>query len=514
MRKLLLTIFLLPALLFAELATFKVSIRQEDSVTYLDLRVEITPGAHIFAESFEVHFPDGVEAALAQPLPTQLDRDTEGQVLVGKQTISYILSPPVPKDAFDLSINWQGCSGEVCLLPQTTVLTVNGDEASQPASPAASKDNLLSEVLGDFKVVATATGYLSPRQFLEFCKKAELPAQSEDNPLLATTRKYGIWLALLLLLPLGAMLNLTPCVLPMLPINLAIIGATGDGITRGKALLNSGLYGFGMALSYGFLGLATVLTGAQFGSLNHSPLFNLGITLLFILLGLAMLDLFSLDLARFRGKIGIGGPVGAFLMGCLSAILAGACVAPVLIWALLLATSQYAQGNPAGLFIPFVLGVGMALPWPILAVGIARIPRPGTWMVTIRRLFALLIFLFAIYYGVVSYRLFRKGHSEGPLPGWSPSFEQACQKATANQVPLLLVFSGRACKACDAMHATTFQDTAVASAIGPWAKVLLLADNPKDKTAVALASNLKLIGTPTCYLLTRNQAFPPSPHSK
>ncbi len=320
---------------------------------------------------------------------------------------------------------------------------------------------------------------------------------------MATSRKYGIWLALLLLLPLGAMLNLTPCVLPMLPINLAIIGATGDGITRGKGLLNSGLYGLGMALSYGLLGVVTVLTGAQFGSINHSPVFNLCIALLFILLGLAMLDIFSIDLTRFRHRVGIGGPIGAFLMGCLSAILAGACVAPVLIWALLLATSQYAQGNSAGLFIPFVLGLGMALPWPILAVGLAKIPRPGAWMVTIRRLFALLIFFFAIYYSIVSYRLLRNGGHNGPLPGWSASYEEACQKAINNQVPLLLVFSGRACKACDAMHATTFQDSSVTTAIEPWAKVLLLADNPEDKTAASLAAELKLVGTPTCFILKK-----------
>ncbi|MBR4221936.1 MAG: thioredoxin family protein [Victivallales bacterium] len=501
MRTLLLTLFALPAILLAELATFKPVIRQEAEVAYLDLHLEIAQSAHIFAESFAVRFPQGVEASLARPLPTKTDPDTESQVLEGTPTIRYLLSPPVPQEPFNITIDWQGCSGDVCLLPQSTVITVNGDGTTQSSLPTVSPAT--STALGGFKVVATATGYLSPKQFLDFCQKAEQSAQNDENILLAATRKYGIWLALLLLLPLGAMLNLTPCVLPMLPINLAIIGATGDGISRGKGLLNSGLYGLGMALSYGLLGIVTVLTGAQFGSINHSPVFNLCIALLFILLGLAMLDIFSIDLARFRHRIGIGGPIGAFLMGCLAAILAGACVAPVLIWALLLATSQYSQGNPAGLFIPFVLGVGMALPWPVLAIGLAKIPRPGAWMITIRRLFALLIFIFAVYYGVVAYRLLKTGSSTGPLPGWSASYEEACQKATDNQVPLLLVFSGRACKACDAMHATTFQDSSVNATIDSWAKVLLLADDPEDKTATALATELKLVGTPTCFILKR-----------
>ena len=154
MRTFLLTIFFLPVFLLAEMVTFKPVIREEDAVTYLDLHVEVAPGAHIYADSFELHLPDGIDASLAQPLPTQLDKDTESQVLQGSLTISYILSPPVPKGAFDLSINWQGCSDEVCLLPQTTVLTVNGAGGTQAASPSEHMDATPSDALQGFKVAA------------------------------------------------------------------------------------------------------------------------------------------------------------------------------------------------------------------------------------------------------------------------------------------------------------------------------------------------------------------------
>ena len=503
MRRILLYLVLVPLLLNSQLATFNAVIRQEDSITYLDLEVDIETGGHLYADTFAVDFPAGLTASLARPISTKPDEESESQIMVGRQTISYILESPIPAGALTLTIRWQGCRGDLCLMPQTTSIPLNG-KAGSPISPPAPNPPA-TDLLQGMEVAASASGYLSPGQFLAFCKKAEASLPEKDNLLVAASRRYGIWLALLLLLPLGAMLNLTPCILPMIPINLAIIGATGDGISRGKGVLNGGLYGLGMALSYGLLGIFTVLTGAQFGSLNHSPTFNLCIALLFCLLALAMLDVFRLDLARFRRTVRIGGSIGAFVMGCISAILAGACVAPVLIWALLLATSQYSQGNPAGLLIPFGLGIGMALPWPLLAIGVTRMPRPGAWMITVRRLFALLIFIFAIYYGMVAYRILKKGDPSEPLPGWCATYEEAYNLAVTRRTPLLLVFSGRACKACDAMHATTFRDKTVKAAIDGWSKVILLADDPEDKTAFCLVSHLQLIGTPTCYILKPTQ---------
>ena len=85
-------------------------------------------------------------------------------------------------------------------------------------------------------------------------------------------------------------------------------------------------------------------------------------------------------------------------MGGISALLAGACVAPVLIAVLALSGSLYAQGATGALALPFLLGVGMALPWPLAAAGIAILPKPGAWMNAVKKAFGVLILLLALYY--------------------------------------------------------------------------------------------------------------------
>jgi len=87
----------------------------------------------------------------------------------------------------------------------------------------------------------------------------------------------------------GLALNLTPCVLPMIPINLPILGAGRENRDRRRSIVLGGAYGAGMALAYGGLGLVVVLTGSKFGALNSSPWFNFAIAVVFVVLGLAKL---------------------------------------------------------------------------------------------------------------------------------------------------------------------------------------------------------------------------------
>lgn len=113
----------------------------------------------------------------------------------------------------------------------------------------------------------------------------------------------GIVLAILIG---GFLLNLTPCVLPLIPINLAILGAGARAGSKSRGFTLGLSYGLGIALIYGGLGLLVVLgVSSAFGGINATVWFNLGIAILFIALGLAMFDVFQIDFSRFQAQLGI-----------------------------------------------------------------------------------------------------------------------------------------------------------------------------------------------------------------
>lgn len=228
-----------------------------------------------------------------------------------------------------------------------------------------------------------AQGYMSAGEFIAFLENSG----AEGRPFGGA----GALLTFLLVLLGGLALNLTPCVLPMIPVNLLVIGRSA---TRGL------IYGLGMAVAYGALGVAAAVGGLAFGAIQSSPWFNAGVAVVFVVLALALVGVFRIDFSarRFRA--------GAFLMGMLSAVLAGACVAPILVSVLLLTADGFARGNVLALGLPFTLGLGMALPWPFLGAGMRVLPKPGSWMRWVNRVFAVVVLGLAAWYGHLALRGF------------------------------------------------------------------------------------------------------------
>jgi thioredoxin:protein disulfide reductase len=274
-----------------------------------------------------------------------------------------------------------------------------------PVAPATGGPDTGIAQLDKFTLVSSTGGYLGTDDFLTFIRNAE--SGVTEKGLLEGRGPLAI---LLIVLVGGLALNLTPCVLPMIPINLAIIGAGAQASSRKRGFLLGLTYGGAMAFVYGVLGLIVILTAGTFGTINASPWFNLGIAVLFVALALAMFDVFEIDFSRFSSNIGSGAGRGTFLlaftMGAVAALLAGACVAPVVIQVVLFSSNLYATGTTVALALPFFLGIGMAIPWPIAGAGLASLPKPGPWMVRVKQAFGVLILGTAVYYGYLAYGLF------------------------------------------------------------------------------------------------------------
>ena len=372
--------------------------------------------------------------------------------------------------------------------------------------------------LDNFTVLATTGGYVGSEDFLQFIRDAEQGVVSK-----------GLFdgrgpLAILLIILLGGLaLNLTPCVLPMIPINLAIIGAGAQAGTRRRGFLLGSTYGAAMAFVYGVLGLVVILTAGTFGTINASPWFNAGHRR--ALRRARPRDvrrhqhrLLALSRAGCRTRPSAARFALAFTMGAVAALLAGACVAPVVIQVVLFSSSLYAGGTTLALALPFCLGVGMALPWPIAGAGLAALPKPGVWMVRVKQALGVLILGTAVYYGYLAYTLFENrwvdasevsGSVQEKLQaGWTNSLAAGLERAEREQKPVLIDFWATWCKNCLTMDKTTLEDAAVKTALDDYVKIKFQAEDPDAEPAKSVMARFKAIGLPTYVILRPKRARP------
>ena len=491
--------------------------------------------------------PEGVEVVeLVYPEPYDLD-----QVGVPEPLLVYdhdfVIGVRLAVDAdvegalvVPASLRYQACDDRLCYVPITapTEWTVPigdtdgavvatavfdaipfGTGIAPPARPAAPPRTAISEddadalmaQLDDFRILSSTGGYLNSADFLTFIGNAE--AGIQERGLL---EGRGVFAMLLVVLLGGLALNLTPCVLPMIPINLAVIGAGAKAGSRRRGFLLGSAYGGAMAAVYGALGLIVILTAGTFGTINASPWFNTGIAVLFVALGLAMFDVFHLDFSKFSSRVQLGGQrrgsvLLAFGMGGVAALLAGACVAPVVIQVILFASDRYAAGTAAALALPFFLGVGMAIPWPIAGASISALPKPGPWMVRVKQAFGIVILATATYYGYLGYTLFADRWVDPEAvsasvermieEGWYPSLAAGLAEAQAEGKPVLVDLWATWCKNCLTMDATTLSDPAVTGALEDYVKVKFQAEVPDVSPAREVMQRFSAIGLPTYVLL-------------
>jgi len=527
----------------------------------LALQVGIPAGLHLQsnaprdpalkATTLTFELPDGVKAG-ETVFPASIDFRLQGStdllaVFEGTLTIGSTLTLPASQATGDLTIparlRYQACDDKVCFAPRTvpvswtvrvtpkTVAVARSNDAvfrtikfgsggpmavaappvTASAAPASANPGDVISQLARFNVRGSTGGYVASADFLKWI------ADTEAGVTQAGWFEGRGPLAILAIVFIGGLaLNLTPCVLPMIPINLAIIGAGTRAGRRSRGLLLGATYGAAMALVYGVLGLVVILTAGSFGTINASPWFNAGIAGLFVFLGLAMFDIVTIDFSRFSSGIRFsessrGTFFLAFAMGAIAALLAGACVAPVVIQVVLFASNLYAKGATVALALPFLLGVGMALPWPIAGAGLAALPKPGKWMVKVKYAFGVFILGTAAYYGYLAYELFSsrwvdpnsvRASVEASLrEGWHSSLAEGLTIAERDRKPVFVDLWATWCKNCLVMDRTTLADPAVRAALDKYVRVKQQAEDPTESPSKELMALAKAVGLPAYVIL-------------
>lgn len=235
----------------------------------------------------------------------------------------------------------------------------------------------------------------------------------------------GPLVGFLLIFLAGFLVSLTPCVYPMIPVTIAVIGASSANEDKGRraGLYMALMYVIGMAVPYTVLGIVVAFIGRQpivLGASIFTNVYFLGFTVtLFVLMSLSMFGLFDLalpssmqtKLAQYQGS----GFLGIFVLGIIGALLATPCSGPVIVG--LLAFIAQLSADPSispvqslmmGAALPLIFSLGIGVPFLILGGGVVQaLPRSGTWMTEVKKIFGVMMLGAALYYAYFLMRPFR-----------------------------------------------------------------------------------------------------------
>ena len=355
---------------------FKPSARALDGQS-IEIRFEIAKGYYLYRDKFRFS-AEPASAKLGTPiLPPGKEKDDE---TFGKVQVYYqeaVIRLPVERNSsgplpLTLNLTSQGCADAgVCYPPQKQTLSL---ELPDPASAPIA---------------------------------APPPASSSDEPgrIAQLLRNANLWLVAVSFFGFGLLLSLTPCVFPMIPILSGIIvGAGRHGVSHVRGFALSLAYVLGMATTYAAAGIAAGLSGTLIAVALQNQWVLGGFALIFVVLSFSMFGFYELQLPTFlQSKVSEeasqlkGGSLPAVaVMGALSAIIVGPCVAAPLAGALLY-IGQTGDALLGGMAL-FCMALGMGV--PLLAVGLSAgtlLPRSGAWMEAVKKAFGVVLLATALW---------------------------------------------------------------------------------------------------------------------
>ncbi|MGM0594841.1 MAG: protein-disulfide reductase DsbD [Pseudomonadota bacterium] len=347
-------------------------------------RWDIAPEHYLYKDKISFTLTDAGGVALgAAELPEGKMKDDEFFGRIETYTGPIEVRLPLQRNDLDpttvkLEVGYQGCAeAGICYPPQKKNLTLDlpaGQSGSAAAAPASAEGG-----------------------------SSEAPVSEQDQLAAALAGGDTAW-TILLFFVAGLLLAFTPCVFPMIPILSSIIVGQGGEMTTRRAFTLSVVYVLAMALTYTVAGVIAGLFGANLQAAFQSPWILGSFAAVFVALSFSMFGFYELQLpAALQGKLTEvsnkqqGGTLtGVAIMGLLSALIVGPCVAPPLMGALIYIGQT---GDPyLGGAALFALSMGMGA--PLIAIGTAGgkyLPRAGGWMDAVKAVFGVLLLAVAIW---------------------------------------------------------------------------------------------------------------------
>lgn len=395
MRYFLLLLFMLSTLLGAQTKflmpeeAFKANAELTGDAT-VEAVIELGEQIYLYEEQVKVELVESKTVVIEKIMMDEaVDHDGE-KVFHETLHIRIALAKNVATEGIEpikLKLSYQGCSEQgLCYEPMTEQYSFDVDTAKLPLSSGAGRTEALQTLpIADVERAA-----------------AQEELVSETDMIAKTIREGNIFIILLTFFGFGLLLSLTPCVFPMIPILSSVIISQGDGMTVKKAFFLSLVYVLAMAAAYTFAGILAGIFGANLQAAFQTPWVIVLFALVFVALAMSMFDLYELQVPNvIQSKLTKftehqHGVIGVAVMGFLSALIVGPCVAAPLAGALIY-IGQTGDAFLGGMAL-FTLSMGMGVPLLIVGTTAGRfMPRPGAWMDTVKAFFGVLMIGVAIW---------------------------------------------------------------------------------------------------------------------
>lgn len=470
----------------------------------IQLQLNLKPGYKAYVKQFKLSAKPWLHFSSPKVSPTYFIQDPFSKMIKGvtkgKSTLSFIYENvkewPKNLKKIPLYIEYQICTKTICYLKQTQKLYIDIKNLTTNVKNNISFKNINSSICD--------THFFSFKCFLQLDQNILLKKMNS----ILTSKNWGVLLFILFIT--GLLMSFTPCILPMIPITLSIIGIQEHKSLNYK-LLTTLVYSLGISLTYATMGVLAALTGSLFGNILSSPYVQFIFALIFFVSALSLLGLFSIN-----GPLGIfqkynftktSNIFTVFISGLISGLIASPCIGPVLLGVL----SFVAQSQDAflGFILLFVLAQGLNFSLIIISL------TGGSWikkylqkpkvMYGAKAILAIGFLLGSFYfaYPLLSPLLNKispnisKGHKL-----WSPFSPIAFQKALKINKPMIIDFYADWCLACAELNVKVFgtKDIQDMKSQFTWLQVNATHQSPLVST---MQKKYNVLGLPTILFFSK-----------